>query len=112
MTLCARRLALLASATVLGLVLILPADVAAQDTSITGVVTDTTGAVLPGVSVDAGSPVLIEGSRTAITDSQGVYRIIDLRPGTYRVTFTLPGFRVVVREGVQLNTGFTATINI
>lgn len=108
----AGKLAVLAGLTVLGWAVLLPADAAAQETSITGVVTDTTGAVLPGVTVESSSPVLIEGSRSATTDSQGVYRIIDLRPGTYRVSFTLPGFRVVVREGVQLNSGFTATISV
>jgi Carboxypeptidase regulatory-like domain len=82
----------------------------AQST-ITGVVKDTSGAVLPGVNVEASSPALIEKSRTAITDGQGTYRIVDLRPGTYVVTFALGGFQTLRREGVELPSEFTATIN-
>ena len=85
---------------------------AAQQTSgIAGVVRDTTGAVLPGVTVEAASPALIEKVRTVVTDGQGLYNIVDLRPGTYSVTFGLPGFSSVKREGIELTTGFTATIN-
>jgi hypothetical protein len=91
--------------------LLCPAVAGAQDTSIAGVVTDASGAVLPGVTVEVSSPVLIEGSRAGLTDSQGIYRVVDLRPGAYTVTFTLPGFSTVRREGIQLTTGFTATIN-
>jgi hypothetical protein len=65
-------------------------------------VKDTSGAVLPGVNVEASSPVLIEKSRSSVTDGEGRYIIQDLRPGTYRVAFTLPGFKTVVREGVEL----------
>ena len=79
--------------------------------SIAGLARDTTGAVLPGVTVEAASPALIEKVRTVVTDAQGQYKIVDLRPGTYSVTFTLPGFSVVRREGIELTTGFTATIN-
>ena len=79
--------------------------------SITGVVKDASGAVLPGVTVEAASPVLIEKLRTAVTDGQGLYRIVDLRPGTYTVTFTLPGFSTLKREGLELTAGFTATVN-
>ena len=79
--------------------------------AIAGVVRDATGAVLPGVTVEASSPALIEKVRTAVTDSQGQYRIVDLRPGTYTVTFSLPGFSLVSREGLDLTTGFTATVN-
>jgi hypothetical protein len=107
-----RDLAGIVGLALLGWGVLMPADASAQETSIAGVVTDTSGAVLPGVTVEASSPVLIEGSRTAVSDSQGFYRVIELRPGTYRVTFTLPGFRVVVREGLQLTTGFTATVNM
>ncbi len=78
---------------------------------ISGVVRDTSGAVLPGVTVEVASPVLIEGSRSTITDSGGQYQIIDLRPGDYTVTFTLPGFRTVRREGIRLTAAFTATVN-
>jgi hypothetical protein len=79
--------------------------------SIAGVVRDTTGAVLPGVTVEASSPALIEKVRVAQTDSEGRYQIIELRPGVYSVTFTLEGFSTVRREGIELNTGFTAAIN-
>jgi hypothetical protein len=79
--------------------------------SIAGIVRDATGAVLPGVTVEASSPVLIEKTRTVVTDAEGNYKIIDLRPGTYAVTFTLPGFATYRREGIELSTGFTATTN-
>jgi Carboxypeptidase regulatory-like domain len=79
--------------------------------SITGTVKDTSGAVLPGVTVEASSPVLIEKIRTVVTDGGGQYRIVDLRPGTYSVTFTLPGFNTFKREGVELEGALTATIN-
>jgi hypothetical protein len=75
------------------------------------VVRDTTGAVLPGVTVEAASPALIERVRAAVTDSQGQYKIIDLRPGVYSVTFTLQGFNSLRRDGVELTTAFTATVN-
>jgi hypothetical protein len=79
--------------------------------SIAGVVRDASGAVLPGVTVEVASPVLIEKVRTTITDGQGLYRIVDLRPGAYTVTFTLQGFSTVRREGLELPSGFTATVN-
>ena len=88
----------------------LPAVVSAQST-ITGRVSDDTGGVLPGVTVVAASPALIEGSRTSVTDGQGVYTIIDLRPGVYTLTFSLTGFSIVRREGLELPSNFTATIN-
>ena len=78
---------------------------------ITGSVKDTSGAVLPGVSVEAASPVLIEKVRSTVTDGAGQYRIEDLRPGTYTVTFTLPGFTAFRREEVELTGSFIATIN-
>src|SRR2546423_2463215 len=90
--------------------LLLPLAAFAQS-SIAGVVKDTSGAVLPGVEVEVKSPALIEQSRTAVTDSQGVYRIVDLRPGTYSVTFTLQGFTTFERSGIELPTSFTATVN-
>jgi hypothetical protein len=80
-------------------------------TAIAGVVRDTTGAVLPGVTVEASSPALIERVRTAVTDSQGQYKIIDLRPGIYTVTFTLQGFNSLRRDGIELTNTFTATVN-
>src|SRR5437016_5514640 len=75
--------------------------------AIAGVVKDTTGAVLPGVTVEATSPALIEKTRTAVTDAQGQYKVLDLRPGTYTVTFTLTGFNTVKREGIELSSNFT-----
>lgn len=60
--------------------------------TIAGSVKDGSGAVLPGVTVEVASPVLIEKTRTAVTDGTGQYRIVDLRPGTYSVTFTPAGF--------------------
>ena len=89
-----------------------PAAVFAQaQGSITGVVRDTSGGVLPGVTVEASSPALIEKARTVVTDGTGQYRFINLFPGTYTVTFTLPGFNVVRREGIQISGSFVATIN-
>ena len=87
-----------------------PATGFAQST-IVGVARDSSGGVLPGVTVEAASDALIEGMRTAITDDQGLYRLVDLRPGSYTVTFTLPGFNSFKREGLQLAAEFTATIN-
>jgi len=87
-----------------------PAAVFAQ-ASITGVVRDTSGAVLPGVTVEASSDVLIEKVRAVTTDSSGQYRIIDLRPGLYDVTFTLPGFSIYKREALELPSDFVATVN-
>src|SRR4051794_9947959 len=88
---------------------ILPVNAFAQGSAIAGVVKDTSGAVLPGVTVEASSPVLIERVRTATSDGEGLYRIIDLRPGTYVVTFSLPGFSTMQREGIELTANFTAT---
>src|SRR6188768_871486 len=96
---------------VVALFLVTPSVVFAQ-ASITGTVRDTSGAVLPGVTVEASSPALIEKARTATTDGNGQYRIVDLRAGQYAVTFTLPGFSTVKREGVALEGSFTATINV
>src|SRR5262245_41851669 len=76
-----------------------------------GTVKNASGAVLPGVTVEAASPALIEKVRTSVSDGTGQYRIEDLRPGTYSVTFTLPGFATFRREGVELTASFTATIN-
>ncbi len=81
---------------------------AQEEASITGTVRDTSGAVLPGVTVEASSPALIEKVRSVVTDGSGQYRIVNLRPGTYTVTFTLPGFSVVKREGIQLTGAFIA----
>ena len=75
-------------------------------------VRDTSGGVLPGVSVEASSPALIEKARIGVTDGAGRYRIEDLRPGTYTVTFSLPGFSSVKRDGVELSGTFTATVEV
>ena len=94
--------------------LLLPAGAGAQTSDagvIAGVVRDSSGAVLPGVTVEAASPALIERVRTAVTDGQGLYRIVDLRPGSYAITFSLSGFSTVRREGLEVTSGFTATIN-
>ena len=93
-------------------VLLLPRPAWAQQAiGIAGVVQDTSGAVLPGVTVEAASPALIEKVRTVVSDGEGRYSIVDLRPGTYVVTFTLTGFSTVKREGIGLPGGFTATVN-
>ena len=92
-------------------VVLLPAVASAQ-ASVTGVVQDTSGAVLPGVTVEAASPVLIEKVRSSITDANGRYQIVDLRPGTYTVTFALTGFATVVREGVELIGSSVVTIGV
>jgi hypothetical protein len=93
------------------LFLLAPRCVLAQ-ASLTGTVRDSSGAVLPGVTVEASSPALIEKVRTGTTDGNGQYRIVDLRAGEYTVTFTLAGFSTVKREGVTLEGTFTATINV
>ena len=79
---------------------------------VSGQVTDNTGGVLPGVTVEAASPALIGGSRLAVSDGQGRYAIIDLEPGLYAVTFRLPGFSTVIREGIDLPANFTATVDV
>ena len=89
---------------------LLPAATYAQG-SIAGSVRDSSGAVLPGVTVEASSPALIEKTRTVVTDGTGQYKIVDLRPGTYAVTFTLSGFSTVKREGIELAGSFAATVN-
>src|ERR1700704_6696773 len=94
---------------VMSSLLLHPKAVAAQGAAggIAGVVKDTSGAVMPGVTVEASSAALIEKVRSVVTDSDGQYKIIDLRPGNYVVTFTLPGFATVKREGIDLSAGFT-----
>ena len=100
------RLALMVS---IGLAAV-PAVAYAQ-ASFAGSVRDTSGGVLPGVTVEAASPALIEQVRSVVTDGTGQYRIENLRPGTYTLTFTLPGFSVVSHEGLELTGTFTATVN-
>ena len=101
----ARRLVLLT----LALAVMVPSLAAAQ--SIAGVVRDASGAVLPGATIEAASPALIEKVRTAISDGTGQYRIENLTPGTYKITYTLPGFTTVERAGVEVTTGVTLTLN-
>src|SRR5262245_208303 len=96
-------------AALLGLLLI-PSLLYAQ-ASITGVVRDTSGAVLPGVGVEASSPALIEKVRSVVTNEAGQYRIENLRPGVYTVTFALSGFSTVKREAIELSGTFVATVN-
>ena len=87
-----------------------PAAASAQS-SLAGVAKDTSGAVLPGVTVEAASPALIEKVRSVTTDTGGQLKIVDLRPGTYTLTFTLTGFSVVKREGIELGGSGTVTVN-
>ena len=101
----AGRLVLLA----LVLAVMFPSLAVAQ--SIAGVVRDPSGAVLPGVTIEAASPALIEKIRTAVSDGAGQYRIENLTPGTYKITYSLPGFAKVEREAVQVTTGVTVTLN-
>ena len=99
---------------VVSCLLLLPVIAWAQGAAagaIVGVVRDTSGGVLPGVTVEATSPALIDQARTAVSDGEGRYRIVDLRPGPYTVTFSLPGFSTVRREGIEMSVGFTATVH-
>ena len=89
---------------------LLPTAASAQST-IAGLVTDATGAVMPGVTVEASSPALIEKVRAVTTDAEGRYAIIDIRPGTYTVSFTLPGFTNVRREGIEVESNANVPIN-
>jgi len=89
-----------------------PTAMAQQSASISGVITDATGGVLPGVTIEASSPVLIERIRTAVSEDNGRYQFLDLLPGTYSVTFTLTGFSTVRREGITLTAGFAASVNV
>ena len=89
----------------------LTSGAAFAQSAISGSVRDSSGGVLPGVSVEVASPVLIEKVRSAVTDDQGRYTIIDLRPGVYSVTFTLPGFNTNRQQALELPSNFTATVN-
>ncbi|HZI78242.1 MAG TPA: TonB-dependent receptor [Vicinamibacterales bacterium] len=92
-------------------VFVLSSSSAFAQATITGVVRDSSGGVLPGVTVEVSSPALIERVRSSVTDGDGLYRVVDLRAGTYTLTFALPGFSTVRREGIQLTGTFVATIN-
>ena len=98
------------SVLVVGFLVLLP-SLAHSQTTLAGVVRDTSGSVLPGVTVEAASAALIEKTRTAVSDGSGQYRITDLVPGTYTVTYSLPGFTRVVREGVAITGSGVITIN-
>jgi hypothetical protein len=91
---------------------VLVPGIAAAQSAIAGVARDATAGVLPGVTVEVSSPALIEKTRSTVTDQAGQYRVVDLRPGTYTVTFTLQGFNSVKREGVVLDANFTAPVNV
>jgi hypothetical protein len=97
-------------ALTLGVVLLVP-TVARAQAALAGTVKDSSGAVLPGVTVEASSDALIEKARVAVTDGSGLYRIVDLVPGTYTVTFSLASFSTFKREGVELSGSLTATID-
>ena len=86
-------------------------SLASAQSTIAGTVRDSSGGVLPGVVIEASSDVLIEKVKSTVSDGLGQYQIIDLRPGLYIVTFTLPGFQTVRREGFNLPAEFTATID-
>src|SRR5580765_4612718 len=103
-----RLIGLLVSAVALTIVF---STVASAQSALTGLVKDTTGAVMPGVTVEASSPVLIEKVRSGVSDSAGRYTIENLRPGVYTVTFTLAGFNTFKHEGFELPANFTATLN-
>src|SRR3954451_9658773 len=105
-----RRRILGLAAAALACVVMLPAAAHAQS-AIVGVAKDTSGAVLPGVTVEAASDALIEKTRAVVTDGTGQYRIVDLRPGTYSVTFSLEGFQAFKRDALELPAQFTMTIN-
>jgi carboxypeptidase family protein len=104
-------MARLAAASLLVALFAFAPSAAHAQASIAGIVKDASGAVMPGVTVEAASPSLIEKTRTAVTDASGQYRIVDLRAGTYTVTFNLTGFNTIRREGVELTGTFTATVN-
>ena len=104
-----RQLGLATVAGVMTCLVLVPSLANAQQ--IGGAVTDATGGILPGVTVEARSPTIIEQVRTVVTDGAGQYLIVALEPGTYTVTYTLPGFSVFVREGIELTSGFTASID-
>ena len=99
--------------SVLTMLVIVPAAARAQTgtSGLAGVVSDATGGVMPGVTVEASSPALIERIRSVVSDAQGEYKIVSLPPGTYSVSFSLPGFNTLKREGIELTANFTATVN-
>src|SRR5215471_10494232 len=105
-----RRVVLLTALSCAAACLIPVVTFAQERAAIAGVVKDGTGAVLPGVTVEASSPALIEKTRSVITDAAGQYKIVDLVPGTYQVSFTLAGFKTVKRTDIVLEGTFTAQV--
>src|SRR5882672_9710808 len=104
----------IARRVIVSCIVLLPLAASAQQQAtgtIAGIVKDTSGAVMSGVTVEATSPALIENVRIVVTDAQGQYKIVNLIAGTYSVTFTLPGFSTFKRNGLELSTSFTATVN-
>src|SRR5262245_45804177 len=92
-------------------IVLAPVVAMAQTSAISGTVKDASGGVLPGVTVEVSSPALIEKTRSTVSSGSGTFSIVSLRPGVYSVKFELPGFSTVIREGVELTSDFTATIN-
>ncbi len=107
----AGRTSRLACATAIAAGVVLLPSLARAQAALAGTVKDASGAVLPGVTVEASSPVLIEKVRSAVSDGTGQYRITELPPGTYTVTFSLPGFATVKREGLELTGAGVTTVN-
>jgi hypothetical protein len=105
------KVRVLVGVVALAVLLSAPPASAQQASGIAGVVKDVSGGVLPGVTVEASSPALIEKTRTVLSDNDGRYNIVGLVPGTYAVSFTLPGFSTQVRDGIELTAGFTAAVN-
>src|SRR5215475_2682508 len=101
----------IAIAVVVGFVYLISSPSARAQSAFAGVIKDTSRAILPGVTVEASSPALIEKLRTVVTDERGSYQIVDLRPGIYTLEFSLPGFSTVKRE-IELPSNFTATVNV
>ncbi|MBM3770424.1 MAG: carboxypeptidase regulatory-like domain-containing protein [Acidimicrobiia bacterium] len=106
-----QRWTLRAASLTLAIVALVAGSAHAQS-AISGLLTDASGAVLPGVTVEATSPVLIEKVRTTVTDAQGLYTLVDLRPGTYVVTFSLSGFSTLRREGLLVSSNLTLPVNV
>ncbi len=108
-----RRVGLgIGSAFLASLFMMAPVAEAQQAAGISGTVRDSSGLALPGATVEAASPALIEKTRAVTTDGEGRYTFVDLRPGTYSVTFSLEGFSKIIRDGIILNSGFVASVNV